>query len=320
MVVDAVDLTSDHSRSANAVPIAGDESFLDHVHPTIEMHRVLAVAMIETMAEAGIVRPEEGWGQAAVERVAARAESDLDRGFYARALANLAMTLSWAGKDEYSARKALQALDLGLEDPRYSPTILAIVARQLALEGETEEALSYYLRAVRANPANPDVRMQIGLFLAGRDPEAATAHLFLASLIWSSNDETHRQLAFVLERRQRVGEAVISLHKASRLKPDDAGLARQISRLEARLPGWSEHERRVESDRYPSGSSRRVFQVRADSPVPVLDGIWTEWSPDGSLAAFAEYADGKLLSPLVRWDETGRRIVTDISASPTQLP
>ena len=311
MLVDFAGSVERRAEAEEGYPIPGDESFLDHVHPTIEMHRQLAESLISAMAGAGLVTLSRSWGREEIARVASEIEGQLDTQAQARALANLAMTLSWAGKDEYSVRLAQRALEAGLDDQRFSPTILAIVARHWALQGDAAEAISFYRSALRANPGNADIHMQMGMFLAGGlDLEGATAHLFLATLIWSGNDETHRQLAYLQERRQRHGEALRSLLKVKEVRPDDQRLDASIARLRTRVSDSQGSSRETSVDRYPSGSARFVFEIsKRPEGDPVRDGIWTAWSPEGDLRAFAEYEDGELLGSPVWWDAEGERSI-----------
>ena len=108
-----------------------------------------------------------------------------DPAAHAGALANLSLTLNWAGKNEESRRLAQQALDSGHEDP----TMLMMVARHAALEGENEKALHYFRRAAAASPNSPVVRSQLGMLHSGRgDREAAAAQFFMATLLWDDNE------------------------------------------------------------------------------------------------------------------------------------
>ena len=72
------------------------EYFLDHVHPTIAAHGLLAVAIFEALTQKGIVIPNRLWRADAVARVSERIDSRVDHAVQARALTNLAQVLSWA--------------------------------------------------------------------------------------------------------------------------------------------------------------------------------------------------------------------------------
>ena len=64
--------------------IAGDDMFHDHVHPTIEANRLLAILIIEQMEQEGLLDFDAGWNEAAIEGVARRVESRIDPEEHAR--------------------------------------------------------------------------------------------------------------------------------------------------------------------------------------------------------------------------------------------
>ena len=80
--------------SPSGVP--GAEVFLDHVHPTIESHRQLALAIVRHMID-------EQWlnlklEASAVEDCRQEVLAGIDRKEHAAAMCNLAKLLGWAGK------------------------------------------------------------------------------------------------------------------------------------------------------------------------------------------------------------------------------
>ena len=50
ILVDFIEFLEQRMQSAHGHPILGQEYFLDHVHPTIEGHKILAVALIDAMS------------------------------------------------------------------------------------------------------------------------------------------------------------------------------------------------------------------------------------------------------------------------------
>jgi tetratricopeptide (TPR) repeat protein len=308
MLVDYPELLRRRVQSERGHDIPGEDYFLDHVHPTIEGHRLLAVAIMEELAGRGVLQPDAAWGDAAIARVADRVERSLDKTLHARALANLALTLDWAGKTEESNRLAMQALESGEEDP----TILMIAARHQAMAGRSDEALGLFRRALRANPGNPVVHSQLGLLLAGRQElEAAAAHFFLASLIWADNEVYHQQLGFIMGQRGRHATALASLMEARRLNPQNPQTEARIASIRAQLGQNAAvvSPLEVSVDRYPSGYPRTIAQTRAGSDGhPVTSGIWTEWYDGGGLKRFMDYEDGNPHGVAVEWDESGEVI------------
>ena len=131
--VDFVSLVE--AESAHRLP--GAELFLDHVHPTIEGNRLLALALLDTIADMGRLSYAPTWNRQAAERVTDRVLESLDNQSHAIALRNLAKVLGWAGKSEESARLARQAMEI---DPRDAESQY-IVGLQLAGQQRDEDAL-----------------------------------------------------------------------------------------------------------------------------------------------------------------------------------
>jgi hypothetical protein len=60
--------------------------------------------------------------------------------------------------------------------------------------------------------------------------------------------------------------------------------------------------------RYPSGRARSVAQTSLDAAGrTVLDGLYTEWRPSGTLRRVVSYVDGVPRGAGVSWDATGER-------------
>jgi tetratricopeptide (TPR) repeat protein len=306
--VDYVELVRTASVERTGQPIPGEELFLDHVHPTVEGHRLLALALVEAMRREGIVTPASSWGEAKIAEVTEKVESGIDPSTHAQALANLSLTLNWAGKNEESRKLAMRALESGYEDA----TMLMMVGRHYSLAGDDERALHYFLRAVAASPNSPVVHSQIGMLQSGRgDLEAAAAHFFLATLLWDDNDVYHEQLATVLNQRGRLRNALRSLQSALEINPADEDLQRRVERQRQALPESDRRPRAagVQVTRHDTGFPRTVAQtVIGPGGGEIRDGIWTEWRADGTLKAYADYRAGKRIGGLIRWESEGERI------------
>jgi tetratricopeptide (TPR) repeat protein len=150
--------------------IPGDDLFLDHVHPTAETNRLLALLIIEEMVRDGIVTPAAGWGDAAVAEVARRVEGSLDEEAHARALMNLSKVLGWAGKLQESDRLAGQAVELYPDSSmiQYNAGLTA------HLLGRKDQAMAHYRRAVELQPDADEAQGNLGVLLeeAGQLDEA----------------------------------------------------------------------------------------------------------------------------------------------------
>ena len=127
--------------------IAGEELFLDHVHPTIDGHRLLALAIIDEMARQKWLTPGSGWDETAIGRVASRIMEGADPKAQGMAMCNLSKVFSWAGKMEDAYRAAEKALELypGDAEAHYQAGALA---RKL---GKTDEAVERLTHLVGVN-------------------------------------------------------------------------------------------------------------------------------------------------------------------------
>jgi tetratricopeptide (TPR) repeat protein len=238
------------ARSAPGIP--GADLFLDHVHPTLEGHRMLALALLDELVTLGVARPEAGWGESAIRRVSEEVESRVDPSAHGVALRNLAQVLLWAGKREEAGRLALEAL---AEMPDDALTHY-LAALEYQRRGDREEARAHLERSLAIDPEFPRAHYNLGLLLATQggleaarghfqraleiDPEYAAAHGNLGKVLEELGDlegarshyeqairhrpdlaVVHVNLGELLMRQGRTREAAASFERALRLDPTD---------------------------------------------------------------------------------------------------
>jgi tetratricopeptide (TPR) repeat protein len=148
------------ARSDHGIP--GAAVFLDHVHPTIEGYRLLALEILKRMETEGIVHPS--WDQATIQRVTQDVTGRINSKSHSLALMNLCKVLGWAGKREEAYRTGSQAAKLG-------PDIAAVqyeagLAAQLF--NRIDEAIEHYRRAVALNPTHAEAHCALGVALEDR--------------------------------------------------------------------------------------------------------------------------------------------------------
>ncbi len=97
--------------------LLGERYFLDHVHPTIDVNRRLALWFMEVMEQAGEIEPID-WETAkrAIEQTTEGVLKSLDQRSHGIALRNLAKVLHWSGKFDEAARCADDAIELLFND------------------------------------------------------------------------------------------------------------------------------------------------------------------------------------------------------------
>lgn len=305
--IDAVAMFENAALQKHDTPLVGANFFLDHVHPTIEGHRRLAEQLVALFARKEWIHPVEDYGPEAVARVSRRVHASVTSEEHARALANLALVLSWAGKGDDSRRLADRALATGVEDP----TILLMAARHATLDGDHDAAHGYYRRAVAASPNDAEVRSQMGFFLAGIGRhEAAIAQFYLASLMQAQSETYHQRLGFALERAGHPDLALAALEEAARLAPQDEGLRMRVEVLRARVPVTERFvDLQPQFERHATGYPRSLATTRdLGGGTRVPDGMRVTWYDTGELESFAHLHDGVAVGTYVRWDREGTEV------------
>ncbi len=222
-LVDFVSLVE--GRSPGGIP--GANFFLDHVHPTIDGNRMLALAVLDLMIEDGVVRPDSDWGDERIRQVTEELEGGLDAHAHAIALTNLSKVIGWAGKLGESYGLSREAVELDPEDVRvqYQAGLAA------DLMGRNDEAMYHYLKAIEIQPdaALAHGNLAVGLEKKGRMVEAVN-HYRIAYENSSPEDLGHHRdnfadalvkLAFLLYGRGEVDNALALLEEAEQVKPDD---------------------------------------------------------------------------------------------------
>ena len=220
---------------------AGEDWFLDHVHPTIEGHRILALEILDAMSRAGWIDFQaSGWAQRESD-ITEQVMDRIDRRAHGIALRNLAKVLSWAGKSDDAARLAHKAADY-LEGDSNLDFILGAHAAEA---GDLEQALAHYRRALAHDPDYLKARNNLGTTLAslGRDAEAVDAYVRVLE-----GDPLHSgarfNLANSLRRLGRLEEAIVGYREVLQEDPEDsdARFNLALSYRETRAPGLAAAE------------------------------------------------------------------------------
>ena len=133
------------SRSDHGIP--GESLFLDHVHPTVEGHRIVALELFDWLCDSGTVEKPKDWASR-VAQVASRVEAKIDRQTRGNALLNLSKVLAWAGKHDDADRLALQADGL----LKNSAETVYLAGNALLKDRKVDEAIARYREALRIDP------------------------------------------------------------------------------------------------------------------------------------------------------------------------
>ena len=184
-------------------PIPGDEVLLDHVHPDVPVHGLIAERVLDEMIREGVVDPRPGWGPPERRAIFDRVVAGLDREYYARRDLNLSKVLGWAGKYEEAATAVARAAEALPDEPEVHLNLGWLLQR----EGRLDEAIGALDRAAALAPDWPTVRFTRGLVLGklGR-AEEAIAELEEAIRLRPGYAEAHHDLGALLRERGRPGD------------------------------------------------------------------------------------------------------------------
>lgn len=182
-VVDLVAMLERRSLDRSGHAILGEEDFLDHAHPRVQVHQILAEALVDVFVREGWVEPTKTPEEVPRAALYDSVLATLDSSYYAMRDLNLAKVLGWLGK--------------------------------------REEALPFVIRAAEALPEHPEAQYIQGVFYQdeGRFAEAEQAYERAISLD-STFAGAHLALGSVYERTGRLDEAVARYRSAVRFDPE----------------------------------------------------------------------------------------------------
>jgi tetratricopeptide (TPR) repeat protein len=220
-LVDFEHLLAEKCRERNGHAIPGNDFFLDHVHPTIESHRMLAEEIIRQLESGGWWHPGQQWNKANRDQVSRRLLGAINQADHARARRNLAKVLNWSGKHMEAGVLAVSVLEELPEDPE-ALSIAAAYMRQL---GRLEPAIEYLSRRVTLTPDEIDSRRRLAsLLVEARRLEEALLHQRRVVEIQPSNAQGFHHLGIILAELNRFDEAISSYHSAIQLDKNDAAI------------------------------------------------------------------------------------------------
>lgn len=206
-------------RESSPDGIPGSELFLDHVHPTIEGNRLLALSIIDEMIKEALVSPSSKWNEELIAEISLKLENRLDEKTHAIALRNLSKVLNWAGKHDEAERLTNLAVDMIPEDSE----IHAQKGISLWKAGDRKAAIVEFREAVRLNPYNASTRRSLGIVLSELNRlDEALAELEEAIRLDPSLPFVHYDLGIVLQAQGKMMQAASAYRTAQKMDPDHA--------------------------------------------------------------------------------------------------
>ncbi len=196
----------------------GRDLFFDHVHPTIDGHRLLGEALFDVMRANSWIPRDLVITDPTRERVAERIYAAVDRDANGVALRNLAKVLSWAGKDKEAATAAEEAVDHLGEDPE-SLFILGFAA---AGEGRWEDSVRLYQRALAVDGGFAKAHNNLAIALAQLGLYGdAISHYQIVLTLDPQHDSAHYNLANAYSKMGQADLAIRHYQSALSANPDD---------------------------------------------------------------------------------------------------
>lgn len=141
--------------------IFGSEFFVDHVHFTIEGHRLIGQALFEQLVAQGVAHPDASWDSTRAERVRRQVLASLDNRDTGHSYMALGIIFEWAAKYDEAEKMLVRALDaLGPDEEIYMR-----LANTCYGKGDLDKAYDYLVRTRELVPTMPMVHARLALLL-----------------------------------------------------------------------------------------------------------------------------------------------------------
>jgi tetratricopeptide (TPR) repeat protein len=203
VVVDFEETVARHSDQG----IPGRAMFHDHVHLSTEANRLMAMAIISRLQEMGVVKADQPWDEAAIQRVQARVMEGVDRSLHARELRQTDL--------------ARHQADLALEITGSTEESYLDLASRWRSNGAPELAVEYCQRAVSSEGASARLWSALGMAQLEAGNASAGIQALEKAISLDLNDvESRTRVGIALALRGDLEEAAAHLKEAVRLKPD----------------------------------------------------------------------------------------------------
>jgi tetratricopeptide (TPR) repeat protein len=221
----------------------GDEYFLDHVHPTIDFNRMIALWILEELHSSGAID-----GQLPSDEQIAVVQRDvnatIDGQAQGVAFRNLAKVLHWAGKFDEAIPRAEDALRLLPEDQE-SRFVLADCRFQI---GQLGEARQQYDRLFEIGEY-PRAYLPFGEVLSELKEYSEAKDYLVRALL--SDRQDHRTRAYYLLglAHLQLGEfdpAVQAFRESDKAFPNDPSTLALISEAELARGDWQSAKRELQ--------------------------------------------------------------------------
>ena len=196
-LIDFVAMQEEHSQHG----IPGNEVFLDHVHPTIEAHRLLALEILNVMASEEIANP--AMDEATLLQVKSDVMSQIDPAAHGRALMNLSKVMGWAGKLSEAYRLAVKAAEINPDSAavQYQAGVTA------QLVGKLEESIEHYDKVIEIDPTAALAHGNLGVSLEASNYLASAVRHYELSLKYGEPKDAERNQQNLARAQQKLRQS-----------------------------------------------------------------------------------------------------------------
>ena len=217
-LVDFEQLLRTKSVAQNGHACLGDDYFLDHVHPTLDVHRELGMWIIDELLEQSIVKGRPP-SISTIENVQQQIDESIDYQAQGQAFRNLAKVNHWSGKFSEAAIAAQRSLALTPNDleSRF------LLADSLTNEQQYDAALKEYRNLFKYSDF-PRAYLPYGELLLNRGLVEEAEPFLLAALITDNQEHLIRayfDLGVLYSATERYELAVATLERVMVLTPDN---------------------------------------------------------------------------------------------------
>lgn len=214
-------LESRMREKGDVTGITGNESFLDHVHPSIEGHQLLAELIVDEMVGMGLLNRDRHLTVDEKTALYKKGMDALDPGVFVTRDLNLAKVLKWAGKKE-EARQVLERAKTQLSD---HPEVHKMLGAFLLEDGKYEKAIAEYTKAVELSGNDPQLEFSLATAYYKAGFRAESRRIY-EKLLERDRDipEAYANLAMIHLEAGRVGEALTILQRGLSKSPEAAPL------------------------------------------------------------------------------------------------
>ena len=216
-------------RSPNG--ITDDAFFLDHVHPTIEGNKILALALLQEIIDSGMIPSPRTMTDESLEMISSTKMSQVNHNDNSNALANLAMLANWGGKFREGRTLALRSVDLNPENsyPYYQAGLSA-----LGLGEDIEEAIADFHKAISFDSDAYYIYATLGEAYAKLSMNAEARDSFLLAIEkgdeWTQST-AHFGLGELFEKENKIAAALEQYQQTLKLDPQFYSAQKHIDEL-----------------------------------------------------------------------------------------